>query len=158
VRPWVSSQPLPLGDRLICLRPIQRCRPVHPTTHPHRDRGFSPRRFQNNAPLARWIASQPQRSSQKSIQSFFPSTSDGRRTELPRPYIPPRDIQPDPLMVLKDSNSEPMQPLSPPSPSVIIYTFTSMARFFRVSDISLSMSFELSNPYHGNSHFVSVHL
>jgi len=78
--------------------------------------GFSSRRIQSRAPHIYHISSQIQRSNQRSIQSFFLSTSDV--ISIRRSYIHPRIIQLGPPLVPEDSDSEPV-PSSPPSPLAI---------------------------------------
>jgi hypothetical protein len=134
VRPRVSPQPPPRGDRSLSSRPVRRCRTVHQSIHPQRVRGISSRRIQSRAPPACQTTSQIQMSCQRSIQSFFLSASDAR--SIPCSYIPPRIIQPDPPIVPEDSDSEPV-PSSPPSPSAIRPRETLTASS---SDLSLTLS------------------
>jgi hypothetical protein len=116
VRPCVSPQPPPLGDRSLSSRRVRRCQTIHQSIHPQRDRGISSRQIQSRAPPICQTTSQIQRRCQRSIKSFFLSASDAR--SIPRSYIATRIIQPDPLIVLEDYNNEPM-PNSPSSPLAI---------------------------------------
>jgi hypothetical protein len=117
VRPRVSLQPLPQGDRSSSSRPIRKCRTTHQSTHSQRVRGTSSRQLHSRAPpVVRRTTSQFQTSYQSSIRSFFLSASDAR--SIPRSYIPPRIIQSDLPIVPEDSNREPT-PSSPPLPSAI---------------------------------------
>jgi hypothetical protein len=113
VRPRVSPQPPPLGDRPISSRPVRRCRTVHQSIHPQRVRGINSRQIQSRAPPVRQITSQIQRSSQRSIQSFFLSTSDAR--SIPRSYIPPGSYSRTPRWFQRTPTAS-QCPVRPPRP------------------------------------------